>query len=217
MNDAGGETNLVKKTMRFGRAATIAGILMFVLAVAQACITFSKAMDSAKRATTSETATPPVAKVLLDTLLYSSFASPFIVFGAGVLAMAAARAASQEGAPGWASQQDETFTVIATRFAKITEVVGWIYLFVNAAVFIYAAYGRIAGMIAAKDGAAGGLSRAILAAGYFGTSMVVGVLRVFFVFILGALMIRTLLVIARRSAALRGASDAAAREVGNVG
>ena len=217
MTEAKNDANLVRRAAKFGSAAMIAAIIMFALAVAQACITFSKAMESAGRAAPSQTATPPVAKVLLDTLLYSSLASPFIVFGAGVLAIAAARAASQEGAPWWASPQDEKFTAIATRFAKVTEVVAWIYLVVNAGIFIYAAYGRIAGMIGSKEGPAGGLSRAILAAGYFGTSMVVGVLRVFFVFILGALMIRTLLLIARRSVTLNGANDTAAKEGGNAG
>jgi hypothetical protein len=211
MTEARDEANLVRRAAKFGRAATIAGIIVFVLALAQVYTSFSIAMERARQNTNPQAATPAASLVLLDKMLYSSLASAFVIFGAGVLAMAAARAASSGTAPEWAGPQDEAFVRTATRFAKVTEVVAWVYLVVNAAIFVYASYNRIAQMADSKEAPVGSLSRAMIAAGYLGTSTLVAMLRLFFVFLLGALLIRTLLVISRKSAPTQAEGRAAAQ------
>jgi len=201
-----GQPRLMKTARVFGIAGMIAGGVLFILAFANAIITTDLAVTSAREARKNQTlaageakapplTTTAVARFFVGQLAASGVAASFVVVGTGILALVAANLAAAGAKPSWAAPLDARFVKAARFFANLTIVVAWMILVYFVAVGVEAFHNmshkpssEVAGSVAATREIIQSVQRFI--------GLVAGALKTFFLFFLGALIVRALLAIA---------------------
>jgi len=205
VNDSKADAAVLRRATFFARAAGVAAIIIFAAALAQLWPQFKLVMKQAEL----NQAPPPTFSLVLR--LAGTFISNAIyaltLIGAGVAALALCRAAYADAVPSWAVAQDPLFSRNARRFAVIAEWAAWLYLLVNLMGSAYATIGQLNAISAADPSATGTLMQQIIPAVYMGTAALMGTLHSFFIVVVGALIVRTLLVISDRAAAAEAAPE----------
>jgi hypothetical protein len=175
------------------------GAVLLILAFSQVWTTYALAREVAAQQKTAPPALPPAVATLLSPLYRSEIIAALTVMGLGLLVMAAAGMASSESPPSWAVEQDASFARKANLLARIAVVLAWSFLLINAVGFVISGYGRIRGILANRAAAPEKVAHNLIAAVYLGVSGASFIIKPFLVLVLGALLIRILLLVSDRA------------------
>lgn len=197
VNDSKRDAAILRRAAFFARASGVAAIIIFAAALAQLWPQFRLVVKQAEmNQTTADTfgLIMRLAGAFISNGIYA-----LTLIGAGVLALALCRVAYADSSPSWAVVQDPLFSRSARRFAVIAEWAAWLYLAVNLVGFGNSTIARLNDLAAADPSATGAVMQKVIPAVYMGTAALMATLHSFFIVVLGALIVRTLLVISAQA------------------